>query len=429
MIKALKGFFTKSNSATKQGTIAVIKDLSNLLALTDDYSKLAKAGYMENVIGSTCIRRTAQAIADIPCKYKLNGEDLLYKDADKLVKSIIDSLKDPSTEMDKHLFYESVISDWYISGDAFIFPREDTIGRVTSLDYLRKSKVNIQTSSDDRVHKYLYHSGTKRIEFTRNSTRINNEPPIENGNLQGRFNLVILKTFNPINETEGLSMLTPCGLSIDGHNNALKWNAQVMANGGKPQGMVSIEDGGLEPEQMDALAEKIQQGTSGAKRGSWLVSNGKAKVEKFSLTAQEMDFIEGIVQRAIDICNALDYPPYLLGFTGATFSNQDEANIALYRNSAIPKFNRMFGAIASFFSRKYDINFEIIPDLEKIPAMASVFAEMNKSIIDQYKSNILQLDEAREKLNHEPLKGIHGEMFYSDIAKASFQNPVNVTGT
>ena len=139
------------------------------------------------------------------------------------------------------------------------------------------------------------------------------------------------------------------------------------------------------------------------------------------MTAQEMDFIEGIVQRAIDICNALDYPPYLLGFTGATFSNQDEANIALYRNSAIPKFNRLFSAKASFLSRKYDIDFEIIPDLEKIPAMASVFERMNKTLIEQYKCNILTLNEIRKKLNHTEMTGVMGELFYSDIARGPQQ--------
>lgn len=426
MLKALKGFFTKSSSATKQGTIAVIQDFNNLLSFTNDYTKLAKAGYLENVIASTCIRRTAQAIADIPCKYKFNDKDLQYTDANKLVKSIIDSLKDPSTDMDKHLFYESVISDWYIGGESYIFPREDILGKVTRLDYLRKSKVIAQNSADDRVHKYLYHSGSKRIEFTRSHTIVDGEAPIENGNLEGRFNMVILKTYNPLKEYEGLSMLTPCGLSVDGHNNALKWNAQVMGNSGKNQGVLSFPEADYDKEQLDAIVEKIREKTTGSKNGSWIVTNGSVNVEKFNMTAQEMDFIEGIVQRAIDICNALDYPPYLMGFTGATFSNQEEANIALYRNSAIPKFNRMFGAIASFFSRKYDINFEIIPDLEKIPAMAAVFAEMNKTVIDQFKANILQLNEVREKLKHEPLKGIYGEMFYSDIAKASYQEPINL---
>ena len=138
------------------------------------------------------------------------------------------------------------------------------------------------------------------------------------------------------------------------------------------------------------------------------------KYENLSMNAQEMDFITGIVQRATDICNALDYPPYLLGFVGSTFNNQAEAKLSLYENSAIPKTQHFYSNIAKFLSRKYDVNFKIKTDVTTLDAMAPRFAEKNTSIIMQYEKNVIDQNEAREMLGHEPKAG-GNDLFFGDF--------------
>ena len=425
MFKMLKNVFTKSNVTTSGGVtnIATIEEFSQLLRLAGGYQNLAKVGYIENCIVNTCIRRTAEAINSIPCKFMVDGEEVDPKTSDKLIRSIVQAFKDPSPDYDKELFFESVQSQIYINGETYVFIPEDVLGNVAGFKYLRPDKVSKNQSSDDRVHSYLYTSGDKTMNLTRTETTINGHTEENPDNLQGRFNMVIYKTYNPLSETNALSRLQSCALSIDGHNEALKHNNSVMQNAGKISGIVTFGEkeggGSLSPEAVKALGKRISEQTTGSKKGSILVANTPGKFEKFAMTPQEMDFINGIVQRATDICNALDYPPYLLGFTGATFSNQAEAKLSLYENSAIPKANSLYSSIATFLNRKYDIDFSVELDLIKVPAMAPRFKEMNESIIMQYEKNIITHNEVREELRHEPVNDGTGDLYFADFSRTA----------
>jgi HK97 family phage portal protein len=331
------------------------------------------------------------------------------------------SFKDPNPDYDKELFFESVTSQIFINGETYVFIPEDAINNVAGFQYLRPDKVSKTQSSDDRIHSYLYTSGDKNMNFTRTTTTVDGQTVDNPDSLQGRFNMVIYKTYNPVSEVTALSRLTSCALSIDGHSDALKHNNSVMQNAGKISGILTFGEkeggGNMSNEQLDDLYEKISQRTTGSNKGKILVSNNPGKFEKFALTPQEMDFINGIVQRATDICNALDYPPYLLGFTGATFSNQAEAKLSLYENSAIPKANSLYSSIATFLNRKYDIDFSVELDLIKVPAMAPRFKEMNESIIQQYEKNIINHNEVREELHHEKVTDGTGDLYFADFSK------------
>ena len=424
------GFFgLKSLNGQTSGVItqlATLEEFSNLLSFTKGYANLAKAGYIENVIANTCIRRTAEAMNSIPVKYMINGEEVDKKAGDKLVKSIVNAMEDPSVNYDRAFFYESVQSQLYIAGETYVYLPENSIGNVSGMKYLRPDKVTKNQSNRDNVHDYTYQSGDQRIVFSRETTIDDGERIPNPESLQGRFNMVIIRAYNPLSEIEPLSRLTPAALSIDGHNEGMKHNNSIMKNSAKPSGMITFDNkdgaGGMKNEAIQDLYKKITERTTGSNKGSILIANNPAKFERFSLTPQEMDFLNGLVHRATDICNALDYPPYLLGFTGATFSNQDAAKLSLYENSAIPKLNRINKAISTFLSRKYDIDFTIELDLLKVPAMAPRFTEMNDNIIKQYEKNIINLDETRKILHHDPVTDGNGGLYFGDFNRTPVQN-------
>lgn len=419
------GWFRKSHKVNGLTAIATLEEFTNILKLTDDYGKLAQEGYIENCIVNTCIRRTAEAMNSIPCHFMLDGEKVDKKTSDRLIKSIINSFQDPSADYNKKFFIESIQSQIYIKGEAYVYLPEDLAGGVAGLEFLRPDRVNKVKSEDFRVHRYEYNRGSRNIVFTREKT-VDNGKVIENPpSLDGRFNMVIFKTYHPKSDMDGLSRISSCALSVDGHNNAMKHNNSVMKNAGKVSGILTFGGndgaGSLKSEQIKSLYDKITERTTGSNKGSILIANNEAKFEKFSLTPQEMDFLNGLIQRAIDICNALDYPPYLLGFTGATFSNQDAAKLSLYENSAIPKIENIYNGLTTFLNRKYDINLDIKLDLAKVPAMAPRFKEMNDNIIQQYEKNIINHNEVREKLDYEPVNDGTGELYFSDFSRNSPQ--------
>ena len=417
----------KSHTASSQTSITTLENFSQLLRITNDYKDLAKKGYTENVIVNTCIHRTAEAVNSIPHKYYLNGEEIEGETSNPLIKSIINAINNPGLDYTKALFTESVLSSYMISGESYVYAPENSVGRLSGLQFLRKDKISKITAIDERIHQYEYNAGERRYIFNREYSLIQDSKKagerLENPKtLQGCFNLVTYRSYNPLSETNGLSPLVSAGLSVDGHSRALEWNNSIMENSGKPSGMLSFNnpDGGqLTPEQMDKLEKKMREKTTGKNRGRILVSNNPAKFDKFSMTSQEMDFIAGIVQRATDICNALDYPPYLLGFVGATFNNQAEAKLALYESSAIPKFELVWGTIASFLSKKYDIDFEIKPDLKQVVALAPRFEQMNNNLLNQWKLNVIDQNEVREELGYESKAG-GDDLFYDDFRKNNF---------
>lgn len=421
-----KNFFSKSTFAPTSANITTLEEFSKILRIANDYGSLAQSGYIENTIVNTCIKRTAEAMNSIPLKYFLDDKEVDLSISNPLIKSFIQAIEDPSTDYDQELLLESVYSGLTIDGEGYIFPREDVAGRVSGLEYLRPDKISKTTSSDSRVHQYEYNSGDKRLVFGRTFSRIEGERVENVPSLIGRFNLVLYKTYNPLSDTEGLSRLAAAGLSIDGHNGALEWNNSILKNAGKPSGMLSQEktDGqALNPEQIDDLIKRLNVQTTGKNRGKIMVFNSPMKFEKFSMNAQEMDFITGIVQRATDICNALDYPPFLLGFVGSTFNNQAEAKLSLYENSAIPKTQHFYGNIAKFLSRKYDVNFKIKTDVTTLDAMAPRFAEKNASIILQFEKNVIDQAEVREMLGHESKPGGDG-LFFGDFGNSQNNNNI-----
>lgn len=429
----LFNFRKKSTTNNSSLDIATLENFSNLLRISNDYNTLAKTAYTENVIVNTCIHRTADSINDIPKEFYLNDQKVDASTSNSLVRSIIKSIETPSADCSNNLFLESVVSSYMIGGEAYVFPAEDAAGRLGNLEYLRPSKISKTTSSDERVHQYMYNSGSKSYVFNRDKYSIsdyNQNMTFPNPDtLQGCFNLIVFKSFNPQSEVNGLSKLSAAGLSVDGHNDALEWNNSIMKNSGKPSAIVSFggPDGTmLSTEQIDALERKLSNKSTGKNRGSVLVSNSLAKYDKLSMTSQEMDFIQGIVQRAIDICNALDFPPYLLGFTGATFSNQDSAKLSLYENSAIPKFDLFWGGISSFLSKKYDIDFKIKPNLSEVVAMMPRFIQKNDNVIKQWQSNLIDQNEAREKLGYKPKTG-GDNLYYGDFRSMNINNNIDPT--
>jgi len=109
------GWFTKSSYSLNTVDLTTLQNFSNILTFTKDYGSLAKVGYVENVIANTCIRRTAEAMNSIPCKFMSNGEEVDRKNSDKLIKSIVNAFLDPSPDYNKALFVESLQSQKFIA--------------------------------------------------------------------------------------------------------------------------------------------------------------------------------------------------------------------------------------------------------------------------------------------------------------------------
>jgi HK97 family phage portal protein len=377
-------------SPAAASTVVTIDQFTSNLLYNANYSTLAREGYIENVIANRCIRHTAECIANIDFDVLIDGESI-YDRSDRVAESFRDLIKNPYVDYNWKFFVKSVQSHRPIAGRAYIYPELDNVGGLpSSIEFFRPDRVSIINSQDERVYQYQYNRGSDRRVFGRDE--------------DGYFDLIDWRAFNPVSDTCGLSSIVPAGLSIDSHTEANKYNKQIVSNGAKPSGMISIQNdensGHLDESQIKDLQDRIKQKLQ-SDNGGIMFMNANAKFEPINFSNAEMDWLNGIKANAIAICNALDYPPHLLGLESTTFNNAAEAKLELYENSAIPKAEEMYDTLSAFYSRKLGMDIEFKINVKNIVALAPRFKEMAEQARENFKSGLITQNEGRDLIGYE----------------------------
>lgn len=371
-------------------TVVTIDQFTSNLMYSANYGTLAREGYIENYISNTCISRTAKAIAGLPFDIMINGDNAEDK-TDRLSKSLVNLIESPNVDYDWEEFMIAISSHGPISGDMYIHPELEGVGGFPSgIEYFRPDRVSILNTQDSRVWQYQYNNGSTHKKFSRDE--------------DGYFDLIHIKNFNPLSDTNGLSDVVVAGLAIDSHTEANKYNKQIVSNGAKPSGMISINDaensGILTETQIKDLQDRIQQKLQ-SNNGGIMVMNANAKFESINFTNAEMDWLNGIKANAIGMCNKYDFPPHLLGLESTTFNNIDSAKLEFYTQSVIPKATKIYKSIGRFLSRKLGVKVEFKIRKRDILELAPLFKELSSEARENFKVGLIHQNEGREIIGFE----------------------------
>ncbi len=381
--------FNRPATSISVGDIISLDPYSNDLSSAINYSQLASSGYIKNYISNKCIRATMQALGDLDFDILINGESIEDK-TDRISTAFKNLVRDPNEDYNWCDFIGAVYNARTIDGSGYVYPHFYNDGRPMKVEYFRPDRVTKITSQDDRLHSYQYNRGSRRDVFYRDE--------------DGRFDLIEWKLFNPTDDINGLSGVRTAGLPIDGHTGGLKWNKQLVENGGKFSGIASMQDSEssqhFDAEQIAALEKKFNE-KSNSGIGSWLIANTPIKIESMGLTATEMDWLNGIRAYAIGIATSLDYPPYLLGLESTTYNNQAEAKLDFYESSVLPKANDIYGRLSSFYSRKLGMDIEFKVKLDDVIALMPRLLERSTVAGQQFKDGLISQNEAREIIGFE----------------------------
>ena len=391
----VKSFFGASTGGCASSTVVTIDQFTSNLLYTSTYAQLAREGYIENVISHTCISRIAQEVAHLPFEVFI-GDTNIDEMSTPLARDFKELLKNPNVDYDWPSLIEGIMVYKPIDGRAYIWPQMSEFGssRPLKIEYLRPDRVSVINSQDERISEYQYNRGSQRVIFQRDD--------------EGYFDLIDWRQFNPLSDTRGLSTLNPAGLNIDSYTEANKHNKQVVSNGGKPSGVISLQDaessGQIDEDELIKLKDMISQAMN-KNKGGYAVLNGPYKFEKMAFTNNEMDWLNGIKANAISICNAHGFPPFLLGLESTTFSNQDAANLELTERTVIPRGQRLYNLLGAFYSRKTGLDITFKVKLSKVTSLAPRFKEMREQARDDFAAGIITLNEAREEQSREPIDG------------------------
>jgi HK97 family phage portal protein len=176
-----------------------------------------------------------------------------------------------------------------------------------------------------------------------------------------------LKNYHPTNQYYGLSCLEAPSMPIDLHIQATHWNSALLKNGARPSGALIVKDGNgyLSDDQFNRLQQQLtDKYTGSANSGKPLLLEGGLGWQEMSINPKDMDFIESKNSASREIALAFGVPPQLLGINGDnTYSNMQEARLALWEETLIPLLDKLSDALSSWLSYWYQD--EIIIDFDR----------------------------------------------------------------
>ncbi len=359
-------------------------DLSNLTQSPFSGSCVGIEAYRKNVIVYRCVNLVSQSASHVPWVVMKSSNNEIIPN-----HPIYQLLKKPNPEKAGSDFFSEIIASKLLFGNAYILasgisgaPKELYILHARAVDIVQK---------DNRLVGYKYN--------TQNGEKIY---PIDQ--LTKISKVLHLKNYNPTNEHYGLSSLDAASVAIDLHMQATNWNSNLLRNGARPSGALIVKDsnGYLSDEQFERLQNQLNDKYTGSyNSGKPLLLEGGLGWQEMSVSPKDMDFVESRNSAAREIALAFGVPPQLLGINGDnTYSNMQEARLALWEETLIPLLDKISDALGNWLSYLYQEDLTIDFDRDGISALTEKRENLWAKIAS---ANFMTLNEKRSFVGLKPL--------------------------
>ncbi len=357
--------------------------------LTNDCPASGINSYKQNVIVYRCVNLISQTASHVPWKiFKIESEKRIlspYHPADRL-------LKKPSSNKAGADFFVEVIASKLLYGNAYILATGTEYGHPKELFVLSSNHTEV-VRENSRAIAYRYNVAGKETIYKINP-------------LTCLSRILHLKNYHPTDPIYGMSCLDAANISIEVHTRASKWNSSLLQNGARPSGALVMRDpnGYLSDEQFERLQEQFYKKYVGSDNvGRPLLLEGGLEWKEMSISPKDMDFIESKNSAAREIALAFGVPPQLLGITGDnTYSNMQEARLALWEETLIPLLDKIADSFSNWFSYLFDE--EILVDFDR--DAISALTEKRENIWSKISaSNFMTINEKRAFAGLAPIDG------------------------
>ena len=352
-------------------------------------SNISAQIYLENTIVHRCVSLIASSASHVPWKVYRKS----YSGAKSYIENhhIANLLKHPNPEQSGSDFFTNSISDLLLYGNSYSM----LIGQTNNLTLynMQPNKVqHVLDKNNNKIIAYKYYNNT--------TVKIFPIPPITNIS-----KILHLKNYNPIYSTKGASPISPATRSLNLYHKIMQWNNALLNNSTRPTGVLSFKNGNgyLSEEQFARLQEQFYSNFVGVENSgkpfilegglSWQETNSAEKFEKF---------IELKDSLSRDIAIAFNIPPQLLGIQGDnTYSNMQEARLALWEENIIPLLDKYADALSYWLSHWQNENLTIEFDLDAISILSRKRQEIWSKLSN---ANFMTINEKRALLGLKPIK-------------------------
>ena len=385
-----------TNQQSKQGPVVAYSNVGTKVAQKDRYDQLAHDGYVQNAIVYRCVNEIAQGAAAV--KFNVMAGDQPQEDS-----AILDILNRPNPMCNGSEFFQMVYSYLLLSGNSFIMKVDDTNDNPRELYTLRPDRIKVVPSSHNMPLSFQYEVNG-RVEQTY---------PVDQST--GESDVKQIKLFNPLDDFYGLSPVMPAAVDIDQHNLSNKHNVALLMNGARPSGAVVYkpkdESGSmtmLTEAQRDQLRSDLKSRFEKSENaGRTMILEGDFDYKEMGMTPKDMDFSGMKNMSARDIALCFGVPAQLVGIPDSqTYANMAEARLALYEETIIPMLRHIESDLNEWLVPAFGLDdMKLSYNIDDIPAIAERRRMIYDNVIRAVDTGIITRNEARERLNLEPLSG------------------------
>jgi HK97 family phage portal protein len=342
MINYIKNFFYNKNLVSNK------KSYSHLdgIFFSENASRRSDANcYKSNVIVNRCVNIISQAAGHVPWIVLTQTSQGLQKKSDHRACKL---LKRPNPNTAGAEFFCEIIATKLLFGNSYILG----VGS-------NQAPIELHSLNPLDVEVILNNSEITGYKYA--GKKIYSVNP-----LSKQSQVLHIKNYNPASKIYGLSCLDPANKVIDLHNRATDWNHTLLKNGARPSGALIVNGGNyLSDEQFSRLKQELQEKYYGSNNaGKPMLLEGGLDWKEMSISPKDMDFIESKNSAAREIALAFGVPPQLLGINGDnTYSNMQEARLALWEETIIPLLDKIADSLTNWLSQQF--NEEIVIDFDR----------------------------------------------------------------
>lgn len=386
MLKKYFSKFTKPKNIKSNNYF----DLSDITSALDSKPSASPQCYRNNVIVYRCVNLIAQSASHIPWTIHIKNGNRLEKLEHHPLHDLLIQPNNATAGAD---FFTEVISSLLLFGNSYILGTNSHNNRIPQFMYVLPSSQTDIIVENGVMKGYRYRNVKGEQIYPINS-------------ITNRSNVLHLKNYHSANQIYGLSCLEAASMPIEIHNQASKWNYNLLKNGARPSGALIMKDsaGYLSDEQFERLKQQLSEKYSGASNsGKPLLLEGGLDWREMSISPKDMDFIESKNSAAREIALAFGVPPQLLGINGDnTYSNMQEARLGLWEETIIPLMDKIANALTHWFSGYSDEKIVIDFDRDAISALTGKRENLWSKISN---CNFMTINEKRSFVGLKPIDG------------------------
>lgn len=344
--------------------------------------------YINNPVIHKCINLIATSASHVPWQVfsQKGGKLRLQSNHPALLL-----LKKPNSESSGADFFTENLSNMMLYGNSYMLISPNRHNKEIELRNVHPSSIRPMENSGQIVG-YKITDNNRIIDYSIDPIKKTSQ-------------ILHLKNYHPKQRSQGISSINAASDAIRIYSKIIEWNKSLLKNATKPSGTLVFQDsnGYLTDEQFSRLQEQFYENYSGSyNSGKPLILEGGLKWQDISVSEKFEKFIELKDSVSRDIAMAFNVPPQLLGINGDnTYSNMQEARLALWEENIIPLLDKYADSLGNWLSHWYQEELVIDFDKEAI----SILTERRESVWAKIASaDFMTINEKRKHAGLPPIK-------------------------